>query len=285
MTAAAKRPRKPDPLASRQAVARILARLRAALPDSMPAADKQLVKLLRAVVHAERQPQNRPRRGRKSPWQAQLLTNTGRTLRTILARETKTVGLRSFVEHYLLIPGFPVEVAMALENGEINLFEAEQLSRLVTARTGVAEPKLRKRRKTLLQTHLQTGASGMRLKARVEALLNLYQKDERQEVPDDSVKRTSFRPSRDPFSEWSRAAAEAVATVYEAEPDHLFYEYLHLITALLQEIRPAEISEPSLARLTALCEQLIHQLNLIYKSQNPPPEAEATGTRESTFHI
>src|SRR5262249_28490549 len=102
------------------------------------------------------------------------LIKTASSLRAILDRGTKRVGLRSFVEHYLLIPRFPEEVVKALERGEINLFEAEQLARLIPDRTGIPEDRMRKWRLALLGTHLQSGESGARLKARVDALLYHY---------------------------------------------------------------------------------------------------------------
>src|SRR5262245_8149465 len=174
MRATRRRTRQLDPLASRVAIKDVIKQLRAALPEIIPKSDKQLLSLLRAAIHAERHPEIRTRRGRKSPWKDHELIKTASFLRTILDRGTSRVGMRSFVEHYLLIPGFPEEVVKALERGEINLFEAEQLARLVPARTGIPEDRLRKRRLALLRTHLQSGESGARLKARVDALLYHY---------------------------------------------------------------------------------------------------------------
>lgn len=282
-----KRSRKPDPLAARVAIKNIIAHLRAGLPELIPASDKELWSLLRAVVHAERHPEVDSRRGRKSHWQPAELERVRRALKLILARETKPVALRSFVEHYLLILDFPDEVAASLETGEINLFEAEQLARLTPARLGTTEAKLKKRRQALLHTHLQTAESGIRLKARVDALLRLHRNGA---LSTDNESASASRHSAKILVATVPLEAEFTQTretidVSGIEPDHLFYEYLHLILSLMKEIRPDQLSDKAIERLSSLAEQLIHQLNLSYKEQNPPPVTVDPQTSNSPFHI
>jgi hypothetical protein len=138
-----------------------------------PQTEKEFVRLLRATGHAARHPRVTSTRGRKSRWSAYDKSRV-RLLRTdILACGTKGVGVRSFLEHYLLILEFPADVAVALEAGTINLFEAEQLARLSAKRLGVPEAKSRQRRQAFLKVHLQAQASGVRLKAKVDAALQL----------------------------------------------------------------------------------------------------------------
>lgn len=287
LKATRRRTRSLDPLASRAAVSGVLNELRRALPATIPESDKQLLSLLRAALHAERHPEVKTRRGRRSPWKDYELIKTAAALRTIIERGTKRVSLRSFVEHYLLIPGFPEEVVKALECGEINLFEAEQLARLTGARTGLAAERMRKRRLELLRTHLQSGASGARLKARVDALLYHYQHPEAllEPVP---------APTR--YAPPLLAAAAALEAELEAgyedpdgliagiAPDHFFYEYLQIIAGMMREIRADEIAEAALERVMTLSEQLIQQLNAIYKRQHPPAD-EQTMEEVKSLHI
>ena len=288
MKATRKRPRKLDPLASRAAVKNIIARLRSEAPELIPSSDKELLSLLRAVVHAERNPAVKARHGRKSRWTPANLERTGRAMRTVLARETKPVALRSFVEHYLFILVFPDDVARTLEAGEINLFEAEQLARLTPTRLEMPEAKLKKQRQALLRTHLQMGESGFRLKARVDAMLQ------------PNRNRMSSVESISPKSTVHSAEILAAAAQLEAEldqeaennldisgikPDHLFYEYLNLIVSLMKEIRPKELSDKAIERLSSTSEQLIHQLSQIHKEQNPPLETKGLPQPVTTFHL
>jgi hypothetical protein len=59
-----------------------------------------------------------------------------------------------------------------LESGEINLFEAEQLARVTAGRLGISLSQAKRTRYELLSSHLQTKASGERLRQRVNALLH-----------------------------------------------------------------------------------------------------------------
>jgi hypothetical protein len=278
MKAARRRTRHLDPLASRAAIRTLLTELRAALPEIIPSSDKELLSLLRAALHFERHPEVKSRRGRKSKWKDGELIKTADILRTILTRGTHPVCPRSFIEHYLLIPSFPEDVAVALERGDVNLFEAEQLARLASGHIGIPEAKLKKRRSALLRTHLQSGESGVRLKARVDALLHIYRD------PTAISGLLESGPASSPHSPEILAAAERLEAEIEAErqeaegigeisPDHIFYEYLQIITGMMREVRPDEISEAAMERITSLAEGLIQQLNIVYKQQHPPAEA------------
>jgi len=251
-----RRTRERDPLASRAAIKDVIKQLRAALPEIIPKSDKKLLSLLRAAVHAERHPEVHTRRGRKSPWKDYELIKTASSLRAIIERGTKRVGLRSFVEHYLLIPGFPEDVVKALESGELNLFEAEQLARLIPERTGIPEvERLRKRRLALVRTHLQSGESGARLKARVDALLYHYRH------PGTLLGPLSESPqySSEILAAAAKLEAEIEAShenpdslIIDTAPDHFFYEYLRIIVSYMREIRPDEISDPVMERVMSL---------------------------------
>jgi hypothetical protein len=283
-----RRARQPDPLALRAAVQAVIKELRAELPGIIPAAEKQVLSLLRAALHAERHPEVNTRRGRKSRWKDYELVKTAACLRRILERGTKRISLRSFIEHYLLIPGFPEDVVQALEAGQINLFEAEQLARLLPARTGRSAAQMKQQRQALLRLHLQSGGSGARLKARVAALLHRHQQPEA--ALQSASEESQYAPeilsaARQLEAEFEAAYIDAEGWIADLAPDHLFYEYLQIITAMMREIRPDEISDAALERLMSLAEQLIRQLNTIYKQQNPPVDEATSGEAKKSFHI
>jgi hypothetical protein len=285
MKATRRRTRRPDPLASRAAIRGLIDELREALPEQIPSSDRQLLSLLRAAVYAERHPELRSRKGRKSIWKDYQLIIAAQTMREMLDRGTHQVSLRSFVEHYLLIPGFPDDVARALESGEINLFEAEQLARLSPSQTGIAGETLKRRRQQLLRTHLQSAESGVRLKARVDDLLSHYRdsgaaRETRSEAARHSDQVLSAAKQLE--AELEEAAETPENPIAGIGPEHFFYEYLQIIAAMMREINPDEIAEPTLDRLMALSEQLIRQLNAIYKQQYPSRGESLTETRDGS---
>jgi hypothetical protein len=138
LRATRRRQRKADLLASVAAVRSVIERLRAALPNLIPSKDKELVRILRAARHAQRYPATDTKRGRPGKWKREELLRVVALLEDILDRETFShISFSSFVDHYLRLPDFPADVIGVLENGDINLFEAEQLARVTAARLGV----------------------------------------------------------------------------------------------------------------------------------------------------
>lgn len=71
--------------------------------------------------------------GRPARFAHEDLLRVDSTLRALLARETSN-GVRSFVGQYLPILNFPRDVRGPLERGDVNLFEAHQLTRLTAKR-------------------------------------------------------------------------------------------------------------------------------------------------------
>lgn len=276
-----RRTRRPDPLAARTAVRAILTQLQSALGPTSPKTEKDLISLLRATGYAARHPLVKAGRGRKSRWSDYDKSRVRLLLAELLARGTKRVAVRSFLEHYLLILDFPADVAEALEAGTINLFEAEQLARLSAKRLGLPEAKSRQRRQAFLKAHLQTQASGMRLKAKVDAALELVQPA----AAATPLPQAAIRAA---------AAGEAVLTelappIHEwlesLPPEHLFGEYLHLIGALLREIHAEELQAPELNRIAELAEPLIRYLNTLYKQQHAPAPEETMQEVPRRFFI
>jgi hypothetical protein len=134
--------------------------------------------MLRATRHILRYAATDTKRGRPSPWKrAELLTVAAR-LSELLERETSShLSISSFVDHYLRLLAFPSDVIAALEDGEINLFEASQLARINAQRLALSPVQARSRRGELLSTHLQTKGSGPQLRQRVNELIAARSKE------------------------------------------------------------------------------------------------------------
>ena len=172
MRATRRRNRQSDPLASPEAVTSIFSQLRSALPDIIPRRDKDLIRMLRAARHIQRYSASDTKRGRPSHWKREDLIKVTTSLSDILQRETSPhISLASFVDHYLRLLYFPIDVVAALSTGEINLFEASQLARVTAERIGTNSSQAKRTRADLLSTHLQTKESGPRLRRRINELL------------------------------------------------------------------------------------------------------------------
>jgi hypothetical protein len=78
-----------------------------------------------------------------------------------------------------------------------------------------------------------------------------------------------------PFHEWLESLP----------PEHLFGEYLHLIGALLPEIRAEELSAMELNRIAELAEPLIRYFNTLYKLQHAPAPEETIQEMPRCFFI
>src|SRR5215211_3072985 len=147
MRATRRRQRTPDPLAQPQAVRDICEDLRSRMPGVIPNSEKQLVRFLYAVRHVERRPATDTKRGRPSRWRREDLVSAASHLRAVLGRETSgRVSLSSFIGQYLLILDFPSDVQDALSDGQVNLQEAVQLTRLTPERLGCQPPEARRTR-------------------------------------------------------------------------------------------------------------------------------------------
>jgi hypothetical protein len=167
-----RRKRRPDPFASADWVRSIFASLIAAFPLLSACKEKDLVKLARAIRHIERYSATDTRRGRPSRWSREDLVKVGLKLTQILDRETSgRISMATFVDHYLRILDFPVDLLAALSKGEVNLFEGEQLARVTAARLEVSEAEAKRKRVEFLLAHLKSRSSGERLRRRINELL------------------------------------------------------------------------------------------------------------------
>jgi len=242
-----RRQRKVDPLASPQAVRAIIERLRVVLPELIPHKDKELVRLLRAARHAQRYPASDTRRGRPSQWQREDLLKAAARLSDILDRETSAhISFASFVDHYLRLLDFPTDAVEALRNGEINLFEAEQLARVTAQRLGVTTNQAKRTRAALLAAHLQTNASGARLRQRVNELLRA----ETTETAEISAELTATQDLED-FDPY--------------DPTHLFWEQLKQLGFAFREIHREDVTDEEIEELLKASEPILSILSRIQR--------------------
>lgn len=222
--------------------------MRAVLPDIIPSKDKELVRMLRAARHAQRYPATDTKRGRPGKWKREELLKVIVLLEDILDRETSShISFASFVDHYLRLPDFPADVIEVLENGDINLFEAEQLSRMTAARLGVSPSQAKRRRFELLSSHLQTKASGERLRQRVNELLGASSA-EAEEISDEMDTVLTDLEDFDPY-----------------DSTHLFWEQLKQLGFAFREIRRGDVTDEEIEELLKASEPILAILNRIQR--------------------
>ncbi|HEX8145816.1 MAG TPA: hypothetical protein VF591_01335 [Pyrinomonadaceae bacterium] len=248
MRATRRRQRKADPLASLEAVRSVIERLRLALPDIIPQKEKELVRLLRAARHAQRYPATDTKRGRPGKWKREDLLRVATLLGNILDRETfSQVSFASFVDHYLRLPDFPADVVEVLESGDINLFEAEQLARVTAGRMRVSPGQAKRTRSELLSSHLQTKASGERLRRRVNELL------------------------RASSAEAGEAGGELDTELEDLEDfdpydsTHLFWEQLKQLGFAFREIQREDVTDEEIEELLKASEPILAILSRIQR--------------------
>jgi hypothetical protein len=246
LRATRRRQRKADPLASPASVRSVFERLRSALPNLIPHADKELVRMLRAARHAQRYPATDTKRGRPGKWKREDLLRVAARLGDILDRETSSqISFASFSDHYLRLFDFPPDVVEALENGYINLFEAEQLARVITGRLGGTPGQAKRTRAALLSSHLQTKASGSRLRHRVNELL-----------------RASAVESGETGAE-SAAEVEDLEDFDPYDSTHLFWEQLKQLCFAFREVRREDVTDEEIEELLKASEPILAILSRI----------------------
>jgi tRNA U55 pseudouridine synthase TruB len=167
----------------------------------------------------------------------------------ILDRETSShISFASFVDHYLRLLGFPPDVVEALENGGINLFEAEQLARITAARLEISSGQVIRTRAELLSSHLQTRASGSRLRQRVNELL-----------------RTSITETGKGSDEELAAELEDLEDFDPYDSTHLFWEQLKQLGFAFREIRREDVTDEEIEELLKTSEPILAILSRIQR--------------------
>jgi hypothetical protein len=226
----------------------VVERLRSAMPYLIPQKNKELMGLLRAARHAQRYPATDTKRGRPGRWKREDLLRVVARLGDILERETSShVSFASFVDHYLRLPDFPADVIEALEKGEVNLFEAEQLARVTAQRLDVTSGQAKRTRSELLSSHLQTKASGERLRQRINELLHASTAEtgeENAELPEELEDLEDF----DPY-----------------DPTHLFWEQIKQLGFAFRDIRREDVTDEEIEELLKASEPILAILSRIQR--------------------
>jgi hypothetical protein len=138
-------------------------------------------------------------------------------------------------------------VIEALENGEINLFEAEQLARVTAGRLGVSPNQTKRRRSELLSSHLQTKASGERLRQRVNELLRASSAEAGETGGGSDTELEDFEDF-DPY-----------------DSTHLFWEQLKQLGFAFREIRCKDVSDEEIEELLKASEPILAILSRVQR--------------------
>jgi hypothetical protein len=219
------------------------------LPNLIPHKDKELVRLLRAARHARRYPAMDTKRGRPGGWKREDLLKVAAHLDDILDRETSShISFASFVDHYMRLLDFPSDVIELLEKGEINLFEAEQFARVTARRLGISDAQARRTRSELLASHLQTKASGGRLRLRVNELLHASAIEVGEDTVGTREAESNDLEDFDPY-----------------DSTHLFWEQLKQLGFAFREIRREDVSDEEIEELLKASEPILAILNRIQR--------------------
>ena len=213
-----------------------------------------MLRLLRAARHAQRYPATDTKRGRPPGWERDDLLQVAARLGDILGRETSSrTSFASFVDHYLRLPDFPADVIEALEDGGINLFEAEQLARVTAPRLGATRGRAKRTRAELLSSHLQTKASGERLRQRVNELLRAAAAQAGGRPGGETAARAADLEDFDPY-----------------DSTHLFWEQLKQLGFAFREVRRGDVTDEELEELLQASEPILMILSRIRRRGGRP---------------
>ncbi len=260
MRATRRRTRKSDQLASPDSVLAILNELSSRLSGLIPSNFNDLRRLLRAVRHLQRYPATDTRRGRPGQWRREDLLSASVCLSEILDRETSgRISVATFIDHYVQILDFPVDLQRPLIAQKINLFEAEQLCRISHRSLSIGEAEALRIRTELLSTHLKARLSGERLRLRINELLG--------RVPKENTPSVSIIGQRDDDLE---NAPEIDA--YDAS--HLFWDEIQRLSFAFRDLQREDVSESDIEEFLHVCEPVWTVLNRIQKKKErrTPPK-------------
>lgn len=248
MNSSRRRTRRPDPLASPEAVRRILDQLCRRCPRILPKSERQIMKMLESVRHYERHPAVAGNRGRPRRWPLEDVEVVTEKLTDILERKTEgRVSLSSFVSLYLRILRYPVDVTNALSEGAINIREAAYLARLTPERMNCSPPQSRELRKKLLEAHLLTQGSQSSMRQRVKAALG--------EWPEAELKR----------GKTGRQKADELLVEDPYDARHLFYEEIQHLTDAMRQVDPEDLKGKSLSEFLRQIDKLLSMLRRVKK--------------------
>jgi hypothetical protein len=235
-----RRTRRIDPLASPEAVRRILNQLGHRCSRVLPSAEKQVVKMLESVRHYEKRPSVDESRGRPRRWPREDVAEVAEKLKDILERKTEgRISTTSFVSMYLPILRYPADIINALRDNEINIREAAYLARLTPDRLKCASREARQMRAEMLKAHLLKKGTQESLRGRVKTALG---------VSYGEVTR------RGKSGRWT---ADELLKENPYDARHLFYEEIEQLIELMRETEPDDLNNKSLTEFLRQLDKLI----------------------------
>jgi hypothetical protein len=175
-----------------------------------------------------------------------LLLEAWAALEVALRRGTsRPIARRTFVEQYLRLLACPADVLEALEKGQLNLFEALQLSRVRGDSMGVAEAEAVRLRRRLLRAHLAEQGSTRRMYERIDEVLGVSRRS---------------------------GAGDRLLVAGDEETDELagglFGEQLRAIAAELDGLEPELLTEAESASLLEHLDELYLKVSRIARRQS-----------------
>jgi hypothetical protein len=249
-----RRSRRSDPFASAEWVRLIFEKLKAAFPLLFSCKEKDLIKLARAIRHVERYSATDTKRGRPSRWPREDIVKAGLKLSQILVRETGArISVATFVDHYMRILDFPADVLTSLSNGEINLFEAEQLARVTATRIHVSQAEAKRKRAECLSAHIISRSSGDQLRRRVNEFLLSPKFEEANSGNTDYV--------IEPESELEKFDS--------CDSTHLLWEQIKQLGFAFRNISREDVTDEDIEQLIEACDPVINILTRIQRRKQP----------------
>lgn len=261
MPASRRRTRRNDPLASPEAVREVLDKVRNGCPDILPKSEAQLVRMLESARHHVRSPAGAVNRGRPRRWPRDKVVLVARKLKAVLGRETGgRISPSSFISLYVPILRYPVDVAAALAQGEINIREAAYLARLTPERLKCNTREARQARAEMVKAHVLTNGSQTSLHLRVKAVLG--------EIPEE----------RWNSGEAVRLKADALIRENPYDPRHLFYEEIQRLTDAMNQIEASELKGEELGAVLRQINKLFNMLRRIKQQGRGKHDKSSVGS-------
>lgn len=242
-----RRHRRPHPLANTEVIRQILNQVRDKFPLLPIKQDAAIIKFLRAALYAVSQEATYSGLGRPSHWKRETLQEAATFCQTLLDQRTNSrLSFSSFVKHYCSILRFPADISAALEKGQITLFEAEHLARIVPGRNGMSEAQeARQRRAELLAFHLRTESTANALRQRIT---------DPKRLDDTKTALKTLIPAKEGFT----AEIQQEIDAFAEQIDQLDYTFLFVdgLTYLVQNILQIDLSKLSDSQVDRLLGKL-----------------------------
>jgi hypothetical protein len=179
----------------------------------------------------------------------------GSKLTQILDRETSwRMSVATFVDHYLRMLDFPADVLASLSNGEVNLFEAEQLARVTAARLDVSQVEAKRKRAEFLSAHLKSRSSGERLRRRINELLSPPKLDGVPSTPSSDI----IEPNAD------------LEDFDSYDSTHLLWQQIKQLGFAFRNITREDVTDEDLEQLIEACDPVMNILRRIQSRKQSP---------------